>query len=699
MKTLMVKLISVFLICCMLVTIFASCDDDNANTDTTDAKTNVENTEAENSDEVSNDNTEDVTSGATDETTSETVDETTSGTPNETTSETTDEADDEETEHTHNIVVVNAVSPTCTETGLTEGKRCSICNEVIVPQEKVDMKEHLRDVNKKCETCGQVVLKSTEDLIWFADLANDGNSFEGETVYLVNDIELAGISWTPISGFEGVFDGGGHTISNFNIVEYNEYNGFFTAVCEIRNLGITDFSIKNGGYVVGGLAGSAGVVTNCFAVGFIEFSKSSDNSFYVGGLAGLANDIVNCYTDVNIKVTVTGEFSEIFSGGLVGEAKNIKNCNSSGSVYAKAPTTRVGGLAGSGCTVTDSYATGDVEAVAGISGNVSHCAYAGGLVGYNDAKTISNCYATGDVNAKSGYTAYAGGLTGYNNHEINDCWSSGTVTASFSGNSINKNPQNLYAHSGGIVGFNANGTIKNCYSQCSVNAVLLTNPKTAYAYAGGLIGSNYHGNVEGCFAEGAVSATSDERNSESNSVFAGGLIGQNYYKSSVKYCYATGDVSFKGSFACVGGLIGRNGSNISGEQGTTTLDCYSTGNVISDTESGTVYAGGLIGHNYVEGSWSVITVKNCFAVGDVRLPSSVGDVGKLIGYTSYRITIVEILNCYGYDNQTLIGKHTNSTNCEQIGIDILTSVEFQKSVLGWSGDVWNFEGGCYPSLK
>ena len=39
--------------------------------------------------------------------------------------------------HTHVEEVMPAVEPTCTKTGLTEGKRCSECGEVLVAQETV----------------------------------------------------------------------------------------------------------------------------------------------------------------------------------------------------------------------------------------------------------------------------------------------------------------------------------------------------------------------------------------------------------------------------------------------------------------------------------------------------------------------------------------------------------------------------------
>ena len=58
----------------------------------------------------------------------------------------------------HTEVTDAAVAATCTETGLTEGKHCSVCNEVLVAQEVVKAKGHteVKDEAKDstCETTG-----------------------------------------------------------------------------------------------------------------------------------------------------------------------------------------------------------------------------------------------------------------------------------------------------------------------------------------------------------------------------------------------------------------------------------------------------------------------------------------------------------------------------------------------------------------
>ena len=74
----------------------------------------------------------------------------------------------------HKSVVDKAVSATCTKTGLSEGKHCSVCNEILVAQTVVKVKEHktaLKNVKKAtyfekgysgdkyCTVCKKIISK------------------------------------------------------------------------------------------------------------------------------------------------------------------------------------------------------------------------------------------------------------------------------------------------------------------------------------------------------------------------------------------------------------------------------------------------------------------------------------------------------------------------------------------------------------
>lgn len=80
------------------------------------------------------------------------------------------------TPHVHIEVIDSAVAPTCTTPGITTGKRCSLCNEVLVEQTVVDALGHTEVVDealdptcnetgltegKHCSVCGEVFIRQT----------------------------------------------------------------------------------------------------------------------------------------------------------------------------------------------------------------------------------------------------------------------------------------------------------------------------------------------------------------------------------------------------------------------------------------------------------------------------------------------------------------------------------------------------------
>lgn len=393
-----------------------------------------------------------------------------------------------------------------------------------------------------------------------------------KSYYLMRDLDLGGAVWSPLE-MKGVFNGGEHVISNFRITANATNVGFFKYnEGTIENLGLENFSVTVSGVssAVGGLVGhNIGTVTNCYVKG-CDIRFTSMTVAYAGVLIGQNGNAVNdCYAEGSI--SVTSSFNLACVGGLVGaNGGTVESCYATSAVATES-TSQSGFCYGGGLvgynndgSIYTSYASGNVQVTTGASsgcaggligslgrnGSVTGCSasgdatvaantgsgYAGGLIGYNVGGTVTSCYATGAASATSEKaSAYIGGLVGMNGGTVNSCYATGAAvgeTHSANGSSF----------SGGLVGRNENGTVKNSYATGSVSATVTSLSGAVYGYGGGLVGYNNTGLLTNCYAAGNVSVYAQAGTGYSTA-YAGGLLGF-ASKGTVTDCYRSSSQSF-----------------------------------------------------------------------------------------------------------------------------------------------------------
>lgn len=215
---------------------------------------------------------------------------------------------------------------------------------------------------------GDIAYGNGGDLIKHNGKDSNAGGFKGYYFALAADIDLSGHYWTPIGNatypFKGNFDGRGHCVNGLKVMKetVNEavYAGLFgyAFVGILRNLGVrladAGIQAKGGSAYVGGIAGYAHKIFNCYVVGegTIKASIPKEGSIHAGGIVGYLDtegSLTNCYATVNVKV---GREGTVHVGGIVGYGS-------------------------SNSTISCTYATGDVEA-----GTGNYMYYAGGICGY-----------------------------------------------------------------------------------------------------------------------------------------------------------------------------------------------------------------------------------------------------------------------------------------------------------------------------
>ena len=135
-------------------------------------------------------------------------------------------------------------------------------------------------------------IENLGQLIYFAKTVNEGTeNYAGETVVLTNDIDLAGINWSPIGNWEnafaGTFDGNGYTISNLYInAPEGEGVGFFGVVADATIKGVTFENVNISAYsMVAAVVGAPypATISNCHVMGDVNIVAEFA---YVAGISG-----------------------------------------------------------------------------------------------------------------------------------------------------------------------------------------------------------------------------------------------------------------------------------------------------------------------------------------------------------------------------------------------------------------------------
>lgn len=572
------------------------------------------------------------------------------------------------------------------------------------------------------ESEGTYTISTAAELAWVAQQVNKengNNTFSGKTVKLANDIDLGNQNWTPIGStstksFKGTFDGDGHVISNMKVTSATEgnnndaYAGLFGYVnsSHIQNLGVkgeinittdkdlyvggiagritgrtsgyidncyTDVTIKTtatGSYKscsIGGIVGndnSSNIINNCYSIGNVACTGSSDNSYSVGGIAGVGN-LQYCYATGAVTGENTGT-GYIFVGGIAGYGK-ISNCIALNSSIIGKSTSYTGRIRGDNSgALSSNYASpaipGDWSNEGADKSDGALLTYAGFVTNPSsdtgDAVTFNGWGGSWDFGDKANLPILKR-KTGENTY---DAWQSNVAQSTPTRESVMRvysiaDLPHLKAFARTV---NNEDDYKNATVELTTDITLPapTSPETSNWTP---IGSNTTAGFEGTFdgkghcisgikindntlysgglfdfvnTNGTVMNVGLKEGSITAMIYAGGIAGSN--NGTIKNCYT--DVTVKAmDNSSAGGIAGFN-------EGTIT-NCYSLGDVTSIN-----IAGGIAGEIKNNGS-----ITYCFATGKIQ-----GKYANGIAYSTYNTATGDNINhCLALNTNGITGTKTD----------------------------------------
>ena len=392
--------------------------------------------------------------------------------------------------------------------------------------------------------------------------------------YLANNIDLTGVTWSPIgvagtgTMFVGTFDGNGYTISNLNINSDTANYGLFGVVgsgATITDLTIEDFTIDgtaaNSGFLIGSIVGTSGgdpiTISDITVNGGtntvrVVNAENERTDAFVGGIVGQVSGAANVnFVDITVKnINISVEMGHRI-GGIIGcptgsgTVVNLDNCDVLDSKISTASGNNVGGAIGH----VSYYASATLNSECLIDGCTVYTAsgnYVGGAIGavYNYASAtiegdgnviVSNC----SISTASGYAV--GGAIGYVHHDasatLNDVGVENCVITA-SGAAV-----------GGAIGYVA------YYASATLSEVWVENCVVRGSTGvGGLIGSVY-GETSASASTATLNKCQSIRETIVGSNGVGGMVGRVVNSNCLTTeCLTTQSIVRGGSN--VGGVVG-----------------------------------------------------------------------------------------------------------------------------------------------
>ncbi len=303
--------------------------------------------------------------------------------------------------------------------------------------------------------------------------------------------------------FNGVFDGGNHTITiamssaSFSSIDMKDsqsanpytstYLGLFGVVGNADKTYTTETTIKNL-TVDGSVTADAGYSGAAGVVGYSYYSTLIMENVTNKATVSVEQDLDKLAYGTTVPTTslagvcyeaTIATFNGCLNEGTVASAS--KSYTAGILCYAYNQSSNA--LKGAAVSFTGCGNTGTISSSATTNG------YGAGILAYNvgyGTITFSKCYNTGDITAAGHCAGIAsgtgGGKFGVGALTVDQCYNTGNITNTYT------------LGAAGIVGMTGQYTytVTNCYNTGNITATTDTTGTTTNAYAGGIVGRAYY---------------------------------------------------------------------------------------------------------------------------------------------------------------------------------------------------------------